>query len=251
MGSRTVGDALGVEVGLHVRRVDADPLKVDLVLDIAHKDEGGDDALALRRRCLGAYLAVPDVVCRGQQSANRALGHGQQRRLLAAAVGVDGGRALRLPVDLGGVAEVLVDRLHVVERVERIRARLAHGAGHTRVERVRHKRVTPAEAEGAHAAVAIDCGLLAARHQGVRRDAREQHGVSCGQWLSAEHFAPAKTVVAKAATAMAAERVTRTIMVASRRFPMLCKDARSCHQDATPSAVVSTRSIQKLLPMKC
>jgi hypothetical protein len=164
--SRTVGYTLGVEVGLHVGSVDTNPLKVNLVLDVGHENEGSDDTLALGGGELGANLAVPDIVRGREQCADGALGHGQEGRLLATAgVRVDGGGALRLPVDLGGVAEVLVDGLDIVEGVERVGAGLAHGAGHARVERVRHERVAAAEAEGAYTAVAIYCAWLAARSQ--------------------------------------------------------------------------------------
>jgi len=162
--SRTVGYTLGVEVGLHVASVDTDPLKVNLVLDVGHENEGSDDALALGRGELGANLAVPDIVRGCEQCADGALGHGQEGRLLAVAgVRVDGGGALRLPVDLGGVAEVLVDGLHIVEGVERVGSGLADGTWDARVEGVRHERVATAEAEGAYTAVAIYCAWLAGR----------------------------------------------------------------------------------------
>lgn len=149
-------DTLGVEVGLDVAGVDTDPLKVNLVLDIGHEDEGRDNTLALGSGCLCANLAVPNIMCRGQQCTDGALGHGQESRLLAVAgVGVDGGHALRLPIDLGRVAEVLVDALDGRERVEAVCAGLADGAGHTRVERVRHEGVAASEAEGADTAITV------------------------------------------------------------------------------------------------
>lgn len=92
--------------------VDTDPFEINLILGIGHEDEGGDDTLALSSGGLGADLAVPNVMCRGKQCADCALSHGKESRLLAASgVGVDGGHALRLPVDLGRVAEVLVNAL--------------------------------------------------------------------------------------------------------------------------------------------
>lgn len=115
--------------------IDTNPLKVNFVLDVGHENEGGDDTLALRRGKLGADLAVPDVVCRGEQSADGALSHGEQRRgLSAAGVLVEGRHALGLPVDLGGIAEVLVDGLDIIQRVHLVFGRLAGGAGDARVE---------------------------------------------------------------------------------------------------------------------
>lgn len=161
--SRTIGYTLGVEVGLHVANVNTNPLKIDLVLDVRHENEGRDDTRALRCAQLGADLAVPNVVCRCEKCANCALRHSQQSRFLSGAgVCVDSRRALRLPVNLGGIAEVLVDALDVVERVESVGAGLARGAGYARVEGMRHERVTTAEAEGAYTTVAIYCTLLAA-----------------------------------------------------------------------------------------
>ena len=136
--------------------VNANPLEVDLVLDIRHKNEGCDDTLALGCGSLGADLAIPNVVCRCEQCSNCVLGHCQERRLLAAArVGVDGRRTLRLPVDLRRVTEVLVDALDIAEGVERICARLANGSGYARIERVRHERVATAEAESADTAITV------------------------------------------------------------------------------------------------
>jgi hypothetical protein len=154
---RTVGDTLRVEIGLHVAGVDANPLKINLVFDIGHENEGRDNSLALGGGQLGADLAIPDIMGRGEQCADSALSHGQESRLLAVAwIRVDGGHALRLPVDLGGIAEVFVNGLDVVERVERVFGRLACRVGHARVERVRHERVASAEAEGTDTTVSID-----------------------------------------------------------------------------------------------
>jgi len=66
VGLLTHCDTLRVEVGLDVACVYTNPLKVDLVLNIRHKNEGSDDTLALRRGQLGADLAVPNVVGRCQ-----------------------------------------------------------------------------------------------------------------------------------------------------------------------------------------
>lgn len=120
---RTVGDALGVEVGLDVAAIDTDPFEIDFVFDVRHEDEGGDNTLALGCRQLGADLSVPYIVGGGEEGSDGAFGHGQEGRFLAAAgVGVDGRHALGLPVDLGGIAEVLVDGLHVIKRAEGIGA---------------------------------------------------------------------------------------------------------------------------------
>lgn len=153
---RTVGDTLGVKVGLHVASIDANPFKVDFVLDVGHENESSDNTLALGGGGLCANLAVPDVVGGGEQCSDCALSHGQEGRFLAAAgVCVDGGHALRLPVDLGGIAEILVDGLDVVQRIQFVGARLADGVWHARIERVRKQRVASAETKSAHTTVAI------------------------------------------------------------------------------------------------
>jgi hypothetical protein len=155
---RTVCNTLRIKVGLHMAGVDTNPLEINLVLDVGHENKGRDNTFALGSAQLGANLAVPDVVCRGHQCSNCALGHGQESRLLSAAgVGVNGGLALRLPVDLGGIAKVFVDGLDVVERIERVGAGLAYGAGNARIEGVRHERVTTAEAEGTNTTVTVHC----------------------------------------------------------------------------------------------
>ena len=94
------------------------PLEINLVLDIRHENESGDNTLALRCAQLGADLAVPNVVGRGQKCSDCALCHGQEGGfLLGLGVCVDGGHALRLPVDLGCISQVLVDGLHIVQAV--------------------------------------------------------------------------------------------------------------------------------------
>jgi hypothetical protein len=197
-----------------VASVNTNPLEINLVLNVRHENEGCDDTLALRCAQLGADLAVPYVVCGCEQCADCALGHCQESRLLSAAgVGVDRGCALRLPVDLGGIAEVLVDALDIVERVERVGARFAGRAGYARVEGVGHERVTTAEAEGADTTVAIYCNSLAAHSNNIVADyAREQQGVSWGQWLSFVHFAPARAEPTRVAAAKAAEMACGTIV---------------------------------------
>jgi hypothetical protein len=158
---RTDCDSLGVEVGLHIGGVDTDPFKVNLVLDIGHEDEGCYDTCTLGSAGLGANLAVPDVMCGCQKCSNCALCHCQESRLLLRRrVGVYSGHALRLPVDLGGIAEVLVNRLNIVEIIERVLSRLAYGAGDAGVEGVRHEGIASAEAESADTAVAIYCEFI-------------------------------------------------------------------------------------------
>lgn len=86
------------------------------------------------------------------------MSHGQERRLAARSrISVWGRVALRLPVDLGGIAKVIFNTLNVVEAVERIGSGLAYRAGDARVKGIRHERVASTKAESADTAIAIDC----------------------------------------------------------------------------------------------
>lgn len=131
----------------------ADELEIDFVLDVGHHDEGGNDTLALAGGHGGANLAVPYVEGRGQQRADSALGHGQGNTTGRVCDRV----ALRLPVDLGVVTEVLVDGLDIVQALEVVVAALADGVGYAGVEGGGHCGIASSQAEGAHTAVAVDC----------------------------------------------------------------------------------------------
>ena len=98
-------------------------------------------------------------MCGGQQRARGPLSQRQEQRVVL----VCDGLALRLPVDLGGVAEIRVDGLHVVEVFEGVGGRFAEGVRHARVDVVGASDVASAEAEGADTALAILCEVLALR----------------------------------------------------------------------------------------
>lgn len=163
----TVGDTLRVPVGLRIANVIADELEIDFVLDVGHHDESCDDTLALAGGHGGTDLAVPHVEGRGQQGADSAFGHGQSNT----ARGVLDGVALRLPVDLGVVAQVVVDGLNVLEVGELVVTALADRVGHAGVEIGGHGGIASTQAEGADTAVAVHWYLLVllSLHCGVDR----------------------------------------------------------------------------------
>jgi hypothetical protein len=154
---RTDGDTLRIVVRLHMVDVDTDKLKVDFVLDVRHENEGCHHTLALGSGHLGAHLAVPCVVVGRQQGTRGALGECQEQRLVL----VDDRLALGLPVDLGGVAEVGIDGLDIVEVLEGVGGGFAEGVGHARVDVVRVDDVAAAQTEGSHATLAVLCARLA------------------------------------------------------------------------------------------
>lgn len=147
---RTVSDALEIVVCLGGSEVDADPLVVDFVLDVAKENKGRDDTLADARLDPGLDGAVPHVRRRGQHGADGARRHGQQHVLV-----VDLGLALADPVHVLGIAEVVLVVAVAVERVHAERLVDAHGRGHARVDAEGHARIAAAEAEGADAALVV------------------------------------------------------------------------------------------------
>lgn len=132
-------------------QIDPNKLKINLILDIAHHDKRGNHARPLRARHSRTDLAVPHIMRAHEQRPHGIRRHRQQQTLVL----VRDGRTAADPVALTRVAQVLRVRYHVVEAIEFVVARLAHGCRYARVEAVRVSRFTAAEAVGAYAALAV------------------------------------------------------------------------------------------------
>lgn len=148
----TVQNTLPVVVGLHGGQISADPLVVDLVLNIRQKNESGHDTLAAGALELSGDLAVPDVVVIGEESTDTLGRHGHNQiailGLNLSAVG---------PVGSAGVTKVLVLGDGIVEVFPGVSLALAdrhRGAG---IERERGERVATAEAVGTSTTLTIFC----------------------------------------------------------------------------------------------
>lgn len=155
-GRLTVRDSLGVVVGLGRFRVHADKLEINLILDVGHHDEGGDDTGALAGGHGCRHPAVPDLVGARDERAHSVRRHCQQDRFAAV---LDRLSAVH-PVGLGGVAEVFGVLLHVGERVQLVVAALADRCWHAGIEREREERVASTETIGTDTTLAIlwiDC----------------------------------------------------------------------------------------------
>lgn len=126
----TVCDALVVVVTLGFGDIVAHELKVNLVLDITHENKGRDHALAARGRHGRANLAIPDVVCAGEQGAHGAGGHGEQDRVAV----VCHGSARADPVGGARISQVFGVGHDVVQRVQLVVFALAYWRRHTRLQ---------------------------------------------------------------------------------------------------------------------
>lgn len=146
----TVENTLPVEVALHVGQVGANPLQINLVLDVRHQDERGDNTVTPRALELARDLAVKDVVAAGDQRADTILGHGHEHGAVLdlGETGVD-------PVGGGGITEVLGVEDEVVHVVPGVGLGLADRHRGARLELVGVTNVAATEAVGASTALTI------------------------------------------------------------------------------------------------
>ena len=67
---RTVGDSLGVKVGLGGLQIGTNEFEVDFVLDIGEQDEGSHNTFARTGGEFGRDLAVPHIMVAGKERAD-------------------------------------------------------------------------------------------------------------------------------------------------------------------------------------
>ena len=146
----TVQDTLPVVVGLHVSKIGADPLVVDLILDIGQQDESSHHTLATAALNLARNLAVPDIVVVGKESTHTLLGHGHDQIAIFVL-----GEATVGPVGLGGVAEVLGVQNGVIIVIPSVGLILANGHRGAGVDRIRRERVASTQTVGARTTFSI------------------------------------------------------------------------------------------------
>jgi hypothetical protein len=147
----TVEIALREIIGLSVLNVVTNKLEIDFILDIGHHNEGTDDTLATAGRHGGRNTSVPDVPRAGHESTRRVRSHRQQESLIV----VDDGASLNLPIGLVRIAQVVVDSLDAVQRVESELAILTGRSSHTGVDRMRVSNVAAAETVGADTTLTV------------------------------------------------------------------------------------------------
>lgn len=133
----TVRDSLEVIIGLNIVKIGTNKLEVNLVLDIRKQDESCHHTLATATLHFSGNLAVPDVVVVGEQSADGAIGHGEEK------VAILGQRLTAVhPIGLASISQVLGVDGNVVQVVPGVGLVLTDGRGGARAELEGRKRVT-------------------------------------------------------------------------------------------------------------